>query len=80
LERTGETALTDAAGGMVDGETVARMRAQGIAPERALANNDAYTALRGSGDLIATGPTGTNVADLCFVIISQTASGDPRSV
>ncbi len=77
LGTDGRDGPTDAAGGMVDGETVARMRAQGIDPERALANNDAYTALRGSGDLIATGPTGTNVADLCFVIVGQTASGTP---
>ena len=73
LGTDGRDGPTDAAGGMVDGETVTRMRAQGIDPERALANNDAHTALLGSGDLITTGPTGTNVADLCFVMVGQPA-------
>ena len=78
LGTDGRDGPTDAAGGMVDGETVARMRAQGIDPGRALANNDAYTALQGSGDLMMTGPTGTNVADLCFLIVGQTALRDPQ--
>ena len=73
LGTDGRDGPTDAAGGMVDGETVTRMRAQGIDPERDLANNDAHTALLGSGDLITTGPTGTNVADLCFVMVGQPA-------
>ncbi len=80
LGTDGRDGPTDAAGGMVDGETVARMRAQGIDPRRALANNDSYTALKQSGDLVITGPTGTNVADLCFVIIGQIASESSKSV
>jgi hydroxypyruvate reductase len=35
-----------------------------VSPERALADHDAYTALDSSGDLLRTGPTGTNVMDL----------------
>lgn len=67
----GRDGPTDAAGGMVDGETTARLRAQGIDPRDALARNDSYTALAAAGDLIITGPTGTNVADLCFVVVGN---------
>lgn len=74
LGTDGKDGPTDAAGGSVDGGTVARLRARGIDPQRALANNDSYTALERSGDLIVTGPTGTNVADLCFVLVGKTSS------
>lgn len=67
----GRDGPTDAAGGMVDGETTARLWAQGIDPWDALARNDSYTALAAAGDLIITGPTGTNVADLCFVVVGN---------
>ncbi|KAA9009363.1 glycerate kinase type-2 family protein [Histidinibacterium aquaticum] len=55
---------TDAAGGIVDAGSLDRMRAAGVDPEEALARNDSYHALKASGDLLITGPTGTNVADL----------------
>ena len=58
----------DAAGGIVDGSTLQRMRNAGIDPEKMLANNDSYHALKASGDLLMTGPTGTNVADLQVLI------------
>lgn len=60
---------TDAAGGIVDGETAARLAAQGVDAQRALADNDAYTALRASGDLLITGPTGTNVNDVTLLLV-----------
>jgi len=53
-----------AAGAVVDGGTAGRIRAGGIDPARALEMNDSATALSASGDLVVTGPTGTNVADL----------------
>lgn len=65
----GRDGPTDAAGGMVDGETVARGRAAGLEATDALARNDAHTFLRASGDLVVTGPTGTNVADLVLVLV-----------
>ncbi|MBC7331250.1 MAG: glycerate kinase [Synergistetes bacterium] len=55
---------TDAAGGLVDGESFNRMVSQGVNPEEALSNNDSYNALKASGDLVITGPTGTNVNDI----------------
>jgi hydroxypyruvate reductase len=60
---------TDAAGGVVDGDTIARLAAQGINARQALDDNDAYHALQASGDLLKTGPTGTNVNDLVLVLI-----------
>lgn len=53
-----------AAGAIVDGGSAERIRRSGVDPERALADNDSATALEASGDLVLTGPTGTNVADL----------------
>ncbi len=58
---------TVAAGGIVDGGTLRRGRALGIDPAAALRNNDAHTYLDATDDLIMTGPTGTNVADLWLV-------------
>jgi len=60
---------TEAAGGMVDGQSIARMRARSIDPQGCLANNDSYHALKASGDLVVTGPTGTNVNDLMVVLL-----------
>lgn len=71
LGTDGRDGPTDAAGGMVDGETTARLWAQGIDPWDALARNDSYTALAAAEDLIITGPTGTNVADLCLVAVGN---------
>lgn len=59
---------TNAAGGMVDGGTIDRGRASSVDAMAALENNDANTYLAATGDLIVTGPTGTNVADLWFVL------------
>ena len=52
------------AGGLVDWETVNRGRDQGLDPELSLQQADAGRFLEASGDLIHTGPTGTNVTDL----------------
>lgn len=64
----GRDGPTDSAGGLVDSGTLERMQAAGVDPARALANNDSYHALRASGDLLITGATGTNVADLQVLI------------
>jgi glycerate 2-kinase len=59
---------TDAAGGVADGTTAARVRSRGLDPARRLADNDAYAALDAAGDLIRTGPTNTNVTDLMLIL------------
>jgi hydroxypyruvate reductase len=60
----GRDGPTDAAGGVVDKHTVQRIRDAGKNPESLLANNDSYVALQAAGDLLMTGATGTNVADV----------------
>ncbi len=60
---------TDAAGGCVDGDTAARLRALGLSVDRALAENDAYPTLAAVDGLVITGPTGTNVNDIAIGLI-----------
>ena len=55
---------TEDAGGLVDGETVARISLGGLDADRCLARADSNAALAAAGDLVHTGPTGTNVGDL----------------
>jgi hydroxypyruvate reductase len=59
----------DNAGAVADGTSANRMRAAGIDPRAALTNNDAYTAFRAIGDLVVTGPTGTNVNDFRAILV-----------
>lgn len=68
----GRDGPTDAAGGLVDPHSLQRMRSIGIDPKQALNNNDSYPALHASGDLVITGATGTNVADLQIVLLHPT--------
>ena len=60
---------TDAAGGYVDGDTLAALQEKGLSVYEVLANNDAYHALEMVNGLIITGPTGTNVNDVAVVLI-----------
>lgn len=60
----GSDGPTDAAGALVDGWTVERGEIEGLDAHAALTAADAGTFLEASGDLIVTGPTGTNVMDL----------------
>lgn len=55
---------TDAAGALVDPATAARARARGLDPRRTLDANDSWAFFDALGDLVRTGPTGTNVGDL----------------
>jgi hydroxypyruvate reductase len=59
--------VTQAAGAVVDAGTIGRGRAVGLDAIDALADNDAYGYLSATDDLLITGPTGTNVADLWLV-------------
>ena len=62
---------TDAAGGIVTGDTAGSLRAQGIDIDDVLRNNDAYHALSAVNALVMTGPTGTNVNDLTCLLIKR---------
>ena len=61
---------TDAAGAVVDSSTLHRAAAAALAPARYLENNDAYAFFAALGDLIQTGPTGTNVGDLQIILLA----------
>lgn len=60
---------TDAAGGYVDGDTAAALKACGKDVFSALQNNDAYHALQAVEGLLITGPTGTNVNDVAVALL-----------
>lgn len=55
---------TDAAGAIATSTTLARGRVAGLEPATFLAANNSYEYFAALGDLINTGPTGTNVGDL----------------
>ena len=60
----GEDGPTDAAGAIVTGETYRKGVEAGADLEGALARNDSYPYFEAAGELIRTGPTGSNVNDL----------------
>ena len=60
---------TDAAGGYVDGETLAALAAKGWNVFDTLQHNDTYHALRAVEGLIMTGATGTNVNDVAVALL-----------
>ncbi|OGV97829.1 MAG: hypothetical protein A2W75_10025 [Nitrospinae bacterium RIFCSPLOWO2_12_39_15] len=66
---------TDAAGAIVDGETVSKAKTLGLDPERYLNTNDSYNffkrldSLTGERHHVITGPTGTNVMDIQIILV-----------
>ena len=69
LATDGTDGPTDAAGAIAQGQTLDWAQEQGLDPLAFLANNDAYHFFQPLGDLLLTGPTGTNVNDLTFVLV-----------
>ena len=67
----GRDGPTTAAGGVVDASALDRIRAVGSDPNALLANNDSFAALKAAGDLLVTGATGTNVADLQVLVLGK---------
>jgi len=83
----GSDGLTEDAGALVDGDTCARLALAGLDADDCLARADSARALAASGDLVHTGPTGTNVGDLIIALklsardasgLAQ-AAGGPRA-
>ncbi len=70
LGTDGTDGPTDAAGAIVTGDTLSRAHAIGLDAHAFLAENDAYHFFQPLGDLITTGPTGTNVNDLLFLLVA----------
>ena len=60
----GTDGVTEDAGALVDADSCARLALAGLDADTCLAQADSGTALAASGDLVHTGPTGTNVGDL----------------
>ena len=71
LATDGTDGPTDAAGAFADGSTVPQARSMGLDARDFLARNDSYMFFDRLGDLIRTGPTGTNVMDIQIVAISN---------
>lgn len=59
---------TDDAGAIVDGDTVVRGTRAGRKVDESLASADAGAFLEATGDLLHTGPTGTNVGDVLIAL------------
>lgn len=68
----GRDGPTDSAGGLVDAETISRIKAASGDIASLLANNDSYQALALADDHVITGPTGTNVADIQIFLCDKT--------
>jgi hydroxypyruvate reductase len=65
----GSDGPTSAAGGLVDPMTCSRAIELGLAPQKFLRANDSSNFLKTTGDLIVTGPTQTNLADLQILLV-----------
>jgi len=59
---------TDAAGAVVDGTTLARGEKAGLMAEAFLSRNAPYEYFKPLGELVMTGPTGTNVNDIYLLV------------
>jgi len=60
---------TNAAGAIVDGESLNRALELGLNPDEFLDGNDSFSFFESMNDLIITGPTGTNVNDLSVILV-----------
>lgn len=68
LASDGDDGESTAAGALVDGQTIERGQQKALSVQQALAAFDAGTYLRACGDVLTTGPTGTNVMDLVMLL------------
>jgi len=62
---------TESAGAYASGETAVAGRRAGLDPLACLADNDSAAFLSAAGELIVTGPTGTNVNDIAFALVAR---------
>jgi len=73
----GSDGVTDDAGALVDADSCARMTLAQLDPDDCLAQADSAAALAASGDLVHTGPTGTNVGDLVIGLKLSAQDAEP---
>ncbi len=69
VDSDGSDGTSGAAGGVIAPDSLARAREQGLEPAALLAAHDSRRLFAALGDLVETGPTGTNVNDLRFLLI-----------
>jgi glycerate-2-kinase len=69
LSTDGIDGPTDAAGAIVDGKTLMRATKADLSAEKFLTDNDSYNYFSKLGDLLFTGPTGTNVNDVSVIVV-----------
>ena len=62
---------TDAAGAVVDGQTINRAKQKQMDAEKYLLDNNSYPFFKALDDLIFTGPTFTNVMDLRLIMVTK---------
>lgn len=67
----GSDGPTDAAGGLIDPESVARAKSAGFKRAKSLTENDSYHFLEACGGLVFTGPTASNVNDVVLVLQAE---------
>jgi glycerate 2-kinase len=77
VDSDGSDGGTDAAGGCVDSTTAPTAATGGVNLDEAVLGHDSRAALRQLGDLVITGPTGTNVSDLWAIAIGAGPPPDP---
>jgi hydroxypyruvate reductase len=70
----GTDGATSDAGAIIDTGTIERGEIGGCDVERAFREFDSGAALEASGDLVFTGPTGTNVGDLLIGLKTRPAA------
>ncbi len=71
----GRGAATDPAGAFADATSIARGKAQSLNAANFLKNNDSKQFINRIGDLLVTGPTGTNVNDFRCVVVDKGNAG-----
>jgi glycerate 2-kinase len=67
----GAGSATDPAGAIIDAVTFAKMKSLGLDASAYLDNNDATAFFAGTGDLLLTGPTLTNVNDIRVILVDD---------
>lgn len=75
VDSEGTDGPTDAAGGIVDGQTLGRVRSAGFDLAADLENHNSATVLEALGDTIITGVRGVNVRDLRVIYVAGPTSG-----
>ena len=68
IDVDGTDGPTQAAGALVDGDTIHRGKLAGLDAKECLNRHSSWEFLKATNDLIFTGPTGTNVNDIMFIL------------